>query len=150
MNRLQDHSVALLRLYAGGDAIVSWYNSFSDPSARLFSIAQTHSGGVWIWLMGLLGIIIVFDVLINDWTPSDIRIGGRKIPLNWRRVFVHRHWLFVVLALCYGAQPFVAEMAGGTVSLVMFFYWNSLQNITIAFFDVKQRLRSPMWQRACS
>jgi hypothetical protein len=66
-------------------------------------------------------------------------------------VFKNRHWLFVALAFCYAAQPYVAEMGGYGVSLLVYFYWHSAQNITIAFFDARQRARSQGWQRAiCS
>lgn len=150
MQRLHDHFPALCRLYAGGDAIVSWYNSFSDPRARLFSIAQTQDGGILLWIMALAGAAIVLDVIMNDWTPRYLHIGNRAIRLAWRRAFEYRHLLFVTLAFCYAAQPYVAERGGYGVSLLIFFYWNSFQNIAIAFFDARQRSRGMGWQRACS
>lgn len=150
MQRLHDHFPALCRLYAGGDAIVSWYNSFSDPHARLFQIARTQDGGVLLWFMALAGVAIILDVLINDWSPAFIRIGHKQFRLAWQRAFQHRHLLFVALAFCYAAQPFVAEMNGYGVSLLIFFYWNCFQNLAIAFFDARQRSRSLGWQRACS
>ena len=150
MQRLHDHFPALCRLYAGGDAIVSWYNSYSDPQAKLFRIAQTADGGVLLWIMALAGIAIVADVLVNDWTPSCIRIGRWSMPVRWKRAFEYRHLLFVTLAFCYAAQPYVAEMNGYGVSLLVFFYWQAFQNLCIAFFDAKQRSRSIGWQRAYS
>lgn len=130
--------------------MVSWYNSVSDPEARLFSIARTQDGGVLIWIMALAGLAIVLDVIINDWTPDFIRIGHRRFHLFWKRAFEYRHFLFVTIAFCYAAQPYVAEMGGYGVSLLVFFYWNSFQNLAIAFFDAKLRARSSQWQRACS
>lgn len=150
MQRLHDHFPALCRLYAGGDAIVSWYNSFSDPQAKLFRIAQTADGGVLIWIMALAGVAIVLDVIINDWTPTRIRLGRKQFHLAWQKAFRYRHLLFVTLAFCYAAQPYVAERAGYGVSLLVFFYWNSFQNLAIAFLDARQRSRSAGWQRACS
>ena len=150
MQRLHDHFPALCRLYAGGDAVVSWYNSYSDPEARLFSIAQTMDGGVLLWIMAIAGVAIVFDVLVNDWTPERIHFGPLSMRLAWKRAFRYRHLLFVTLAFCYAAQPYVAEQAGYGVSLLIFFYWNAFQNIAIAFLDAKQRSRSIGWQRACS
>lgn len=149
-NRLHDHFPALCRLYAGGDAVVSWYNSIHDPGARLAQVARTFDGNVLIWLMAIAGMAIVLDVLVNDWTPDFIRIGQRRIPVRWKKALRYRHLLFVVLAFCYAAQPYVAERGGYTVSLVIFFYWNSFQNIAIAFLDAKQRSRSAAWQRAYS
>lgn len=148
--RLHDHFPALCRLYAGGDAIVSWYNSISDPEAKLFSIARTQDGGVLIGLMALAGLMVVLDVIINDWTPDFIRIGHRQFHITWKRAFEYRHLLFVTMAFCYAAQPYVAEMGGYGVSLLIFFYWNAFQNLAIAFFDARQRSRSTGWQRACS
>lgn len=150
MQRLHDHAMPLLRLYAGGDAIISWYNSFSDPFARLARIAQTQDGGVLIWIMAIVGIAIVLDVFVNDWTPSRIKIGKHSIQLAWNKVFRHRHFLFVALAFCYAAQPYVAERGGYAISLLVWFYWNSMQTIVIGFLDAKQRSRSIGWQRAIS
>lgn len=150
MQRLQDNFPALCRLYAGGDAVLSWYNAFHDPATRLASVSRTTDGGVLLWIMALAGAAIVLDVIINDWTPEFIRVGRRNFRLSWRRAFKYRHFLFVTLAFCYAAQPYVAELGGYTVSLLMFFYWNSFQNIAIAFLDAKQRSRSAGWQRACS
>jgi hypothetical protein len=148
--RLQDHFPALCRLYAGGDAIVSWYNSISDPGAKLFSIARTQDGNMLLWIMAIAGLAVVADVIINDWTPEFILIGHRRFRLAWQKAFVHRHLLFVTIAFCYAAQPYVAEMGGYRVSLLIFFYWNCFQNLAIAFFDAKLRSRSMGWQRACS
>lgn len=150
MQRLHDHFPALCRLYAGGDAVVSWYNSFADPQSHLFRVARTEDGAVLLWIMALAGVVIMIDVLINDWTPESIRIGHRRFRLAWQRAFQYRHLLFVTLAFCYAAQPYVAARGGYGVSLLIFFYWNSFQNIAIAFFDAKQRSRSIQWQRACS
>lgn len=98
--------------------------------------------------MALLGAVVIIDVLVNDWTPDIVRIGRFSFDLTWKRVFYYRHFLFVGLAFCYAAQPYVAEMGGYGVSLLIFFYWNSFQNIVIAFFDAKLRSRSQGWQRA--
>lgn len=148
--RLNDHFPALCRLYAGGDAMVSWYNANSDPSAKLASIAHTQDGGVLLNLMAIFGLLVVLDVIINDWSPDFIRIGHKHFHLYWKRAFEYRHVLFAGIAFCYAAQPFVAEMKGYGVSLLVFFYWNSFQNLAIAFLDAKQRSRSPQWQRATS
>lgn len=148
--RLNDYALSLLRFYAGGDALVSWYNAMHDVESHLYMIGSTPDGSPLLWVMALAGALIVLDVLLNDWTPSRITIGWWSINLKWRRAFVHRHLLFVLLAFCYAAQPYVAERGGYGVSLLVFFYWNSFQNIALAFFDAKQRSRSAGWQRAYS
>lgn len=151
MRRLHDHFPAVCRLYAGGDAIVSWYNSVNDPHSHLFRIARTGDGAFLLWLMAFVGALIIIDVIVNDWTPDRICFKNRCVNVSWKRVFRYRHFLFVALAFCYAAQPYVAEMGGYGVSLLIFFYWNSFQNIVIAFLDARQRLRSQGWQRAiCS
>lgn len=149
-NRLNDHFPALCRLYAGGDAVVSWYNSLHDPGARLAMVARTFDGNILLWLMAIAGSAIVLDVIINDWTPRFIKVGKWHMPIHWKKAYRYRHVLFVALAFCYAAQPFVAEQGGYTVSLLIFFYWNSFQNIAIAFLDARQRARSAGWQRAYS
>lgn len=150
MKRLHDHWGAFFRFAAGGDAIVSWYNSFSDPTARMFRIAQTQDGGTLIWMMGLIGMIVVLDVLLNDCTPDEFHFGRRTIPIRWKRAFKYRHFFFVALAFCYAAHPFVAERGGYAVSSALYFYWNASINIGLAFFDAKERTRDTGWQRAYS
>lgn len=148
--RLNDYFAPLCRFYAGGDAVISWYNALNDPQAKLFKIAQQPDAAVLIWAMGIIGVALVVDALMNDVTPACLNIGGVSIPLHWKKAFEHRHWLFVMLALSYAAHPYIAERAGYAVSSVTFFYWNAFQNIVLAFFDVKQRARVPGWQRAYS
>ncbi|KAK1548192.1 hypothetical protein Q3G72_001039 [Acer saccharum] len=109
--RLHDNFPALCRLYAGGDAVVSWYNSVNDPSSHLFKVAMTPDGSTLLWFMGIVGVAIIFDVLINDWTPDWVHIGPFSLQLTWHRAFQYRHFLFVALAMCYAAQPYVAARA---------------------------------------
>lgn len=146
--RLNDYAMSLLRLYAGGDAIVSWHNAFLDPRSGLFSVARTEDGATLLWIMAITGAVMIIDVLINDFTPDAVHIGKARIRLVWRRAFQYRHFLFVTLAFCYAAQPYVAAKSGFAVSLVIFYYWNSFQCLVLAFFDAKQRSRSLQWQRA--
>lgn len=150
MKRLHDHFGAFFRFAVGGDALVSWHSSYSDPTARMFRIAQTYEGGLLIWLMGIIGIVVMADVIINDCTPDRIRIGAREFPIRWKRAFKYRHFIFVALALCYATHPFIAEKGGYAVSSSLFFYWNAFLNIGLAFFDAKERTRSVGWQRAYS
>lgn len=148
--RLNDYFAPLCRFYAGGDAVISWYNALTDPQAKLYKIAQQPDAAVLIWAMGIIGVALVLDALMNDVTPDQIKIGKWEIRLQWKKAFEQRHWLFVMLALSYAAHPYIAERAGYVVSSVTFFYWNALQNIVLAFFDVKQRTRIVGWQRAFS
>lgn len=148
--RLQDQGLPVLRAYVGANALWSWYYGMNDPHAGLFAIGRYADGATLIGLMGLLGLLITLDVFINDWTPSEATLAGRQFKIAWRKAFDYRHVMFIVLAFCYGAQPFVAKMAGRTVSLVGFFYLHATFSIVVAFLDAKLRSRGPGWQRACS
>lgn len=150
MQRLQDQFPALCRLALGGNAIVSFYYGTTDPGAGLYSVSRYTDGAALLWFMGLIGMVLVLDVLLNDWTPDHVHIGARRFKLAWRRTLRYRHYLFASLAFCYAAQPFVAERGGHSVSLLLFFYWHAFINIAVAFLDAKLRSRGPGWQRACS
>lgn len=148
--RLDDYTLPSWRLFAGCSAVVSWYNAFAYSNSGLAKIARTSDGAMLLWALGATGILIVLDVLINDFTPDRIKLFGHSIRLAWAKAFKYRHFLFVALFFCYAAQPFVAKRGGYDVSLVEFFYVNALQSIAIAFMDVKHRTRGIRWQRACS
>ena len=150
MSRLNDHYGAFSRFVLGGAAVVSWYNAFSDNSNNLARIAKTADGGMLIWLMGLCGILVVLDVLMNDWSPDFFCVRGRSIRIAWKKAFEKRHYLFLGLAFCYGAQPFVADMSGRPVSLVVYFYFWAGVNVTIAFYDARERSRSLGWRKTYS
>lgn len=134
----------------GGNALVSWYNAMNDPHSSLFTIGRHEYGATLLWLMGLFGAVILLDVIVNDWSPRTARIGAFKFNIRWQRAFRNRHWFFVGLAVCYAAQPYVAERGGYVVSLLPYFYWYAFTNIAVAFLDANQRSRSPGWQKAYS
>lgn len=148
--RLQDHALTVLRAYVGANAVWSWYYGTNDPHAGLFAIGRYADGATLIGFMGIIGALIILDVFINDWTPEQATVAGRRFRIAWRKAFEYRHLMFIFLAFCYGAQPFVAKMAGRTVSLVGFFYLHAAFSIAVAFLDAKLRSRGPGWQRACS
>ena len=146
MQRLNDHFPALCRLYAGGDALMSWYSAISNPHSNLFRVGQSKDGSILLWMMGIVGAAIVLDVILNDWTPNVVKIGRLTYRVSWKRAFQQRHWLFVALAYCYGAQCYAGQ-GSYELPLLVFFYWNSFQNLVLAFFDARQRSRSLGWQR---
>jgi hypothetical protein len=148
--RMSDHFPALCRLALAGNAMVAWYNSISDPQSSLFFLGHTSDGATLFTIAGLVGTLLVLDVLVNDWTPEYFEVAGRRFRLAWRRAFQYRHYLFASLAFCYAAQPYVAERSGYSVSLLIFFYWNTFLNIAVAFLDAKLRSRGIGWQRACN
>lgn len=150
IQRLQDNFPALSRLSMGGTAVVSWYYGMADPSAGLYAVSRYTEGATLLWLMAIIGVVVVLDVVLNDWTPARVTIGRHELKLSWKRTFQWRHYLFASLAFCYAAQPFVADRSGHSVSLLLFFYWHAFLNLAVAFLDAKLRSRGPGWQRACS
>jgi hypothetical protein len=148
MRRLPDYAMALLSFYAGGDAIQTWHSAFADPGARMFRIAQYQDSALLVWLMGIVGVILISDVLVNDVLPDTFKIGQRNFILRWKKAFEHRHFLFGILAFAYAVQPWIMSAAGRPVEALSFFYWNACQTIILAFFDVKLRTRGVKWQRA--
>lgn len=150
MRRLPDYAMALLRIFSGSDAVQWWFSAFNDPGTRFFRIAQTQDGAYLIWAMGIFGALMIFDVLINDLTPKVFSVGKWSFDISWEKALEQRHWLFVMLAVSYAAHPYFANEAGRPVEGIWFFYLNALQNIVLAFFDVKLRTREIKWQRAYS
>ena len=148
--RLQDHALTVLRAYVGANAVWSWYYGTNDPHAGLFAIGRYADGAALIGFMGVIGALIILDVFINDWTPAQATLAGKRFRIAWRKAFEYRHLMFIFLAFCYGAQPFVAKMAGRTVSLVGFFYLHATFSLVVALLDAKLRSRGPGWQRACN
>lgn len=148
MKRLSDYLSPYVRIGVGCDALVSWYNSFSDPAARMFRIAQNHYGGVVIWVMGMLGMLLILDALINDCTPDRITFGKKTFLIKWKRIFVFRHVAILALAMSYAFHPYIADKAGYPLSSAVFFYENALFIAGLAIFDAKERTRSIGWQRA--
>ncbi len=150
IQRLQDQFPALFRFGLGGNAVIAWYYSLTSPHTNWYNIGRYEDGASLLWLMALLGLVLMLDVLINDWTPKQVTIFGRRVNLSWQRPFHSRHYILAGLAFCYAAQPFVAERSGHGVSLLLFFYWHAFLNIAVAFLDAKLRSRGPGWQRACN
>lgn len=150
MRRLPDYAMPLLRMFAAGDAINSWYNSMYTPGSGLYRVGMTQDGHALLWGLVIFGVAMMADVLFNDLTPEYVNIGKRRIRVLWPRAFKCRHLLFMGLACCYVAQPYVALRAGNDVSLTSYFYWKAAQCLVLAFFDAKLRSRGNGWQRAYS
>lgn len=148
--RLNDYYPSVFRATLGGNAFFSWYNALNEPNSGMWRISQHEYGSTLIWFMGFFGALILTDVLLNDWTPKRFHIGSVELRIRWRRIFYHRHWLFVGIAVCYMGQPYVAQQGGYGVSLVGNFYWVALTYIGLAYMDAAERSRSPEWEKAYS
>jgi hypothetical protein len=130
--RLSDYALTLLRIYMGGNAIVSWHTAMSEPRSLIAESTKTPDSQVLIWLLGVVGVLFVIDVIINDIMPKRF---------IWKRALKHRHFLFSALAYCYVAQLFVGVMAHQGVALLISFVWNASIIMVAAFLDAKKRSR---------
>lgn len=135
----------------GGHAVVTWFSATTNPGSTLYEVTNyTDDGGVIIWALGLLGVVMLLDLFINDWTPTTVRLGTRQLNLNWQRTWRHRHWLFVGIAACYAAQPLLADESGQNIAVMLVCYWNSFINMAAAFIDAGERSRQLWWQKTLS
>lgn len=150
MRRLQDQFSPFVRFYMGGQAIITWYNATSNPGATLFSVGMTDDGSIALFVLGLLGVLMLLDLFVNDWTPDCIHMGRFCLNLNWWRSWRHRHWLFVGIAACYAAMPNIAEYTGDNIAVMLVCYWNSLVCMAAAFLDAGERSRRLWWRKACN
>ena len=150
MRRLQDHFSPFVRMYMGGHAVVTWYSATANPESTLAFVASTDDGSIIVWVLGMLGTIMLLDLLINDWSPKSIGFGTHRIYLNWQRTWRYRHWLFVGIAACYAAQPLIADAAGQNIAVMIVCYWNSFINMAAAFIDAGERSRQLWWQKTYS
>lgn len=150
MRRIQDHFSPFVRFYMGGQAVVTWYSSVVNPESTLYAIASTDDGSILVTTLGALGVVMLLDLFINDWTPQWVRLGRWSIHLAWTRTWKYRHLLFVGIAGCYAAQPQIADTAGQSVAVMIVCYWHAFINIAAAFLDAGERSRRLWWQRTCS
>ena len=148
--RLQDQFSPYVRFVLGGQAVITWYSATVNPKSTLHQVASTEDGGLLVWGIGIFGMLMLFDLFVNDWTPPCVRLGQAKLNLGWERVWQYRHWLFVGIAACYAAQPHIADVTGQSVAVVLVCYWNSLVNMIAAFIDAGERSRRLWWQRTHS
>lgn len=149
MRRFSDYGAPMWRFFIGCWAIWTWNAAFSDPTTRLFKIAQSDDNASVMWFIGALGVLIVLDALINDALPDSFDFGTKTFKLRWEKAFEQRHWLFGILALGYVVNPYVMSDAGRLVEAESFFYLQAAQALAAAFVDVKLRARGTQWQRAC-
>jgi hypothetical protein len=147
--RLQDYTSPFVRFLLGGNAMLTWYSAHMNPESTLSGVASTDDGGIFLFLIGLSGAVMVADLIINDWTPDSIRIAGRRFKLNWQRTWSYRHWLFVIISASYAAQPQIVDTAGQPITVKIIVYWWAAVYMMAAFLDAGDRSRRIWWQTAC-
>jgi hypothetical protein len=130
--RLSDYALTLLRMYMGGNAVVTWHNAISEPQSLIALSTRTSDGLMLVWLLGIVGALMAIDVIINDVMPK------RYI---WSKALKNRHFLFSALAFCYVSQLFVGVMAHQGVALLIYYIWNASIIMVASFLDAKKRSR---------
>lgn len=130
--RLSDYALTLLRLYMGGNAVVTWYNAMSEPQSLIAMTTRTPDGKMLLWLLGIVGAMMAIDVIINDVLPSRF---------VWSRALKNRHYLFSALAFCYVSQLFVGAMSHQGLALLIYYVWNASIVMVASFLDAKKRSR---------
>ena len=130
--RLSDYALSVLRLYMGGNAVVTWHNAVSEPQSLIAITTQGTDARALVWLLGLVGAMMVIDVIINDVMPKRF---------TWSRALKNRHYLFSALAFCYVSQLFVGVMSHQGVALLIYYIWNASVIIVASFLDAKKRSR---------
>lgn len=140
--RISDWALPLLRLYMGGNAVVTWHNATTNPQALLYRTAAGNPDGqTLVWFMGLFGLILIIDLFINDILPEKF---------HWNGAIKYRHFLILALAFCYIAQLFVGTMGGQVLHLLIYNLWNAGMIMTAAFLDAKSRSRNSLCVVTCS
>jgi len=130
--RLSDYALTVLRMYMGGNAVLSWYNAMNEPSSMIARTSNTFDGTLLIWALGAVGAAMVIDVIINDLMPQSFK---------WGRALKYRHYLFAALAASYVAQLFAADMASHSNGLGITWAWHAGMTMIASFVDAKKRSR---------
>lgn len=132
---------AIFRVHIGGSAVVSWYVAMSDPRSLMHLVAETREGAVLLWLLMLMGMAALLDSVINDLLPARFQ---------WRPALRQRHFILAALAFCYVAQLYVAFYHLRSTGLLLYYLWNAVTIMAVAFFDAHQRSKDATCSIVCS
>lgn len=138
---VKDISGSIFRAYIGGNAIVTWYVAMTDPRSLMHLLAMTGEGAVLIWLLMFIGIVLLLDVVINDFLPHRF---------HWRPALRQRHFILFAMAFCYVAQLYVAVARLYTAGLLLYYLWNAVAIMFIAFIDANQRSKDATCVIVCN
>lgn len=130
--RLSDYALTVLRMYMGGNAVVTWYNAITEPTSLVARTSNTFDGQLLIWILGIIGASMVIDVIINDVMPQKFQ---------WKKALKYRHFLFAALAASYISQLFVSDMASHGNALRVSWVWHAGMTMIASFVDAKKRSR---------
>lgn len=130
MNPANCAAAVLYRLTMCSLAAVLWLIAEFDSRSLMAQFAQHDYGALLAAATGILGIIGMFDVLINDVLNERF---------HWRPAYRHRHLILVGLAFCYIAQVYIASSFFKSIGLNLFASWNAVSLLSLAFIDATQR-----------
>jgi hypothetical protein len=129
---LTAHAGSVFRFYIGGNAIASWYVAMTEPSALMHQVATMPEGAVLIWAVMLIGAWALVDALINDVLPCRY---------HWPLALRQRHFILAGMAFCYMAQLYIAFFTARPASLLVYYTWNAVAIMFVAFLDATQRAK---------
>ncbi|MCC6071469.1 hypothetical protein ACFSQU_18170 [Massilia sp. GCM10020059] len=132
---------AIFRLHMGGSALLSWYVAMADSRSLMHLVAETREGAALLWLLMLVGVAALFDSVINDLLPARF---------HWRVALRQRHFILAALAFCYVAQLYVAFFNLRSTGLLLYYLWNAVTIMAVAFFDAHQRSKDATCSIVCS
>lgn len=130
--RLSDKGLTLLRVYIGGNAIISWYLAISDPRSLVGINALLSDGMPLVWFQAFIGICILMDLVINDFMPKRV---------TWKNALKYRHVLFSSLAFSFVGQVFSAAMSHQTAANIVYYVFNASIIMLASIVDAKKRSR---------
>jgi len=130
MNPTNCAAAVLYRLTMCSLGVVLWVISTLDARSLMAQFATHDYGSFLCAATGILGLIGMVDVLIND-------VLNEKF--NWRPAYRHRHLILVGLAFCYIAQVYIGSTSFKSLGLNLFASWNAVSLLSLAFIDAAQR-----------
>ncbi len=131
-NRIGDRAGAIFRLYMGGNACVTWFMALNEPRSIMSTITGTGAGELLVWLLLFVGLATVADAVINDLLPERY---------HWRVALRQRNFLLTGMAFCYMAQLYVGFYSLHSTALLVYYLWNTVMLMFVAFVDAHQRSR---------
>lgn len=123
-------SAVLYRLSMCSLGLVLWIIAEIEPRSMTAQFADSRAGGFLIAMTGILGIIGMIDVLINDILPERF---------TWAYARTHRHFVLVALAFCYIASLYTSLDTVKSAGLSLFYCWNAVSLLSLAFVDAYSR-----------
>jgi hypothetical protein len=135
------YKTAILRTHMGVIALISWALAMTDARSLAYLIASQREGLLIAGLTGIVGAVALLDAVINDLLP---------VRFHWRSALQQRHFIILALSFCYGAQYYVASNTTNSTVLLLYYLWNAILLMCVAFVDAHQRSKDATCVIVCS